>query len=983
MEPGLKIGHEGVDCFIETERLFVFTTLHKYILPRRILLRGAPARVAVCLGLAGFSIMQAYGQQVALSLGSASAPPGSTVTIPLSLSSSGGAQPTSLQWTMAYPPTLSVVGVSAGSSAASVAKSVVCATVSGSTTCVLFGMNTLTIGNGQVATATFLIASGTAAGTASLSLSNVVASNAAGSSIPTSATGGAITILQPVSVTSLNNLSCSPVTVNSPGSSSCSITLTGPAPSSGFSVSLSVNNTNVTVPGSVTVPGGATSAAFTASVAAVSADQSATLTAAAGGVTRNVSLTLVAPPQLSSLSCTPATLGSGQSATCTVALTKPASSAATVALTRNTELLTMPASVTISAGASAANFVATAGAPNVDQSATIYATWNGNTRSATLNLVAPVTLSGLTCAPATVSTPGSSQCSVSLNRAADKDGFRVTLASDNANLTVPDSVTVPSGATTAVFTATAVAIGADQNAVVTATGGGASRAFSLSLLSPALLSTLSCTPETLLSGQTTTCTATLSKPATSQMTVVLSSNQSVLSVPASLTIQAGSPTGTFTAAAGVSSVNLVATVSATWNGETRTAAVNVLQSGAQQFALSLNSASASPGSTVTLNVSALASGGAKAAALQWTMNYPAVLSSLSTEAGPAASAAGKSVSCAVNSGSTTCVAFGMNANTLGDGVVARTTFRIANEAAPGVVPISISNLVASDAAGNSIPTSAFSGAITILPPPQINLNEELLSIKGESQSTHGLTARNAANPNSEAFCSPGSWAVLFGKGFTSEAPLHAQTVPLPVNIGKVQVSVNGTPAPLLLVSESKISFQCPMLPHGTPIQVQVESEAGIAILESTMLEATPALYALDSSGFGQGVALIAGTNDLAMPSTEGVAARPVRKGEYLSIYANGLGETEEKLAAGASAPLDRLIHVKNKIRVYLGGIEIAPAFVGLSPGAVGLYQINLPVPPEAPVGAEISLYIEVILSDGSVVTSNTVTVAIDETPAAE
>jgi uncharacterized protein (TIGR03437 family) len=467
------------------------------------------------------------------------------------------------------------------------------------------------------------------------------------------------------------------------------------------------------------------------------------------------------------------------------------------------------------------------------------------------------------------------------------------------------------------------------------------------------------------------------------MAVAITSSQPALSVPASLTIQAGSLTGTFIATAAASSLNQVATVSASWSGETRTATVNLLQSGARQVALALSSASAAPGSTVTLNLSAVASGGAQAASLQWTMNYPALITSLSTETGSAASAAGKGISCAVNGGSTTCVAFGLNRNALGDGVVAKTTFRLASEATAGVAEISINNVVASDAAGNSVPTSAFGGTITILSSSQTSFNEEPRSTTTEIQSTEGLTARNAANPNSEAFCSPGSWAVLLGNGFTSKDPLHAQTVPLPANLGEIRVSVNGTPAPLLFVSSSKISFQCPMLAPGTPIQVQVESEAGVKILEGMMLEATPALYTLDSSGSGQAVALVAGSNNLAMPRTEGIAGQPARKGEFLAIYANGLGETEEQVAPGAPAPVDHLVPVKNKVRVYLGGIEIEPAFVGLSPGAIGLYQINSAIPPEVPTGAAIPLYIEVTLRDGSIVTSNTVTVAIDGPPPVE
>ena len=120
----------------------------------------------------------------------------------------------------------------------------------------------------------------------------------------------------------------------------------------------------------------------------------------------------------------------------------------------------------------------------------------------------------------------------------------------------------------------------------------------------------------------------------------------------------------------------------------------------------------------------------------------------------------------------------------------------------------------------------------------------------------------------------------------------------------------------------------------------------------------------------------AATNEIAMPKTKGIASRPAVRGEYISIFANGLGEVINGVAAGASAPEDRLVLLKNKIKVVLGGIEIDPSFAGLAPGTVGLFQVNAQLPPEVPVGLGVPLYLKLILADGSVVSSNTVTVAI-------
>src|SRR5204862_244727 len=81
-------------------------------------------------------------------------------------------------------------------------------------------------------------------------------------------------------------------------SSTGTVTLSAAAPSGGAAVSLSDNSTATTVPASVTVPAGATSATFTVTTTSVTASTSATTSAVFGGVTRTAVLTVnpSAPP---------------------------------------------------------------------------------------------------------------------------------------------------------------------------------------------------------------------------------------------------------------------------------------------------------------------------------------------------------------------------------------------------------------------------------------------------------------------------------------------------------------------------------------------------------------------------------------------------------------------------------------------------------------------------------------------------------------
>jgi uncharacterized protein (TIGR03437 family) len=240
-----------------------------------------------------------------------------------------------------------------------------------------------------------------------------------------------------------------------------------------------------------------------------------------------------------------------------------------------------------------------------------------------------------------------------------------------------------------------------------------------------------------------------------------------------------------------------------------------------------------------------------------------------------------------------------------------------------------------------------------------------------------LTMSNSGSDLKGEVCSPGGLANLSGSRLTTQAPETARSIPLPTRLADLQVDVNGVPAPLLFVSDSRVTFQCPLLAPGSPLEVTLRTENGRSIsrVRSLMQAAMPGLFTWGTAG--QGVVMNAATNEIAMPKTMGIASRPAVPGEYLTIYATGLGEVSEPLDSGALAPVDRLVLVKNRVSVVIGGVEIDPSFAGLAPGTAGLFQVNAQLPRYVPIGQAVPLYLKVILSDGNTISSNTVTVAIE------
>ena len=103
---------------------------------------------------------------------------------------------------------------------------------------------------------------------------------------------------------------------------------------------------------------------------------------------------------------------------------------------------------------------------------------------------------------------------------------------------------------------------------------------------------------------------------------------------------------------------------------------------------------------------------------------------------------------------------------------------------------------------------------------------------------------------------------------------------------------------------------------------------------------------------------------------EGQATRAVKKGEYIAIYCVGLGAVNNPPGTGAATP-DASSTTKLPVSVVLNGASIPSAFAGLSPGSIGLFQVNAQIPENAPAGNAVTL---AVTAGG--VTSNTVTIAI-------
>ena len=280
--------------------------------------------------------------------------------------------------------------------------------------------------------------------------------------------------------------------------------------------------------------------------------------------------------QTLTLSLDPTSITGGYSSNGKIGLSGPAPADGFVVQlsSSNPAVATVPASAT--AGGKISFTVTTV---PVAQSFTVIitATSGGVSKTAYLTVVPPVP-SSVTLAPRTIVGGQSATGQVSLTGPPPAGALVVQLSSSNATVvTVPTSVTVPAGATTASFTVTTVPVAQSTNVGITATASGGSRYISLTVVPP-VPSAVSLAPTSVQGGQTSTGQVSLSGQAPAGGRVVQlssSSNTAVQTLPASVTVAAGATTASFLVkAAPVRQATLV-TITATADGVSKTAQLAV------------------------------------------------------------------------------------------------------------------------------------------------------------------------------------------------------------------------------------------------------------------------------------------------------------------------------------------------------------------------------------------------------------------------
>jgi uncharacterized protein (TIGR03437 family) len=231
---------------------------------------------------------------------------------------------------------------------------------------------------------------------------------------------------------------------------------------------------------------------------------------------------------------------------------------------------------------------------------------------------------------------------------------------------------------------------------------------------------------------------------------------------------------------------------------------------------------------------------------------------------------------------------------------------------------------------------------------------------------------NSASVSATAQISPGSWVTILGNRLANSTSIASGT--FPSTLAGTAVVIGSTALPLDYVSPTQVNALLPfsLMPNTTVSLVVQRSGTESVPIDVTIADLGPAIFAVNGVGTGQGAVTIASSGVLAAPVGAFPGSQPVARGDFLAIYCSGLGAVNNTPADGAPAPSSPpLATTLATPSVSIGGVPAVVSYSGLAPGLVGLYQVNVQVPTNAPTGPAVNLAISV----GSL-TSNTVTVAV-------
>ena len=197
-------------------------------------------------------------------------------------------------------------------------------------------------------------------------------------------------------------------------------------------------------------------------------------------------------------------------------------------------------------------------------------------------------------------------------------------------------------------------------------------------------------------------------------------------------------------------------------------------------------------------------------------------------------------------------------------------------------------------------------------------------------STSGTAINRIANPATDKpDASPGMLLTIYGTQLANTSMMATPAAPS-FSLAGVTATVNGLPAPVLLVDPGQVNIQVPFEAGAGPAVLGINKNGEIAGFQFTLAPASPGIYA-----------------------DPNLSAKP---GGYATVFVAGIGETTPALRTGftapSSTPVSALARPALPLSVTVGGAPAFLQFAGIPAGLIGVAQVNFLVPASVPAGPQ-------------------------------
>jgi uncharacterized protein (TIGR03437 family) len=168
----------------------------------------------------------------------------------------------------------------------------------------------------------------------------------------------------------------------------------------------------------------------------------------------------------------------------------------------------------------------------------------------------------------------------------------------------------------------------------------------------------------------------------------------------------------------------------------------------------------------------------------------------------------------------------------------------------------------------------------------------------------------------------------------------ATKFPLPTELSNLKVTINGIPAPLLMVSAYQVNAQLPFGITGAAT-LRLTTPNGSIEQAIDVLEFAPAIF------------------DAAVFHPDGSAVTrdwPAAGGEQLTIYCTGLGSLRSQVPAGNG--VDGPVPTTRPVALHFSDTDAPVSYAGAAPGLAGVYKVVFDVP-AGTAGGQHSMFLSV------------------------